>query len=70
MSDPKERFISIDKWVWGGFGFKENPNLRYADPQLFAQEAINLSTNDNITMKDNSFIPLNVRMPSVNTQHI
>ena len=51
------------------FDFKENSNVRCADPQLFAQEAIHLSTNDNTTVKDpNRFIPSNLRMPSANSQ--
>lgn len=58
---------SIDKCVF--LVFKENPNLRSADPQLFAQEAINLSINDNTALKDNNcFIPFNLRMSFVNTQ--
>ena len=66
-NDPEEGFISVDNF----FCLKENPNLRYTDPQLFVQEAVNLSTNDNTTMKDNNcFIPFNLKMPSVNTQKI
>lgn len=44
--------------------------IRFADPQLFAQETINLSTNVNTTKKDNDcFIPFSLRMPSVNMQN-
>lgn len=50
------------------FCLRENLNLRYADPQLFAREAVDLSAKDNTTMKDNNcFIPFCLKMLSVNT---
>lgn len=61
-NDPEEGFISAGKcvsWFCVCF-FKENAKFKYAGSQLFAQETINLSTNDNPTMKDdNCFIPIN-----------
>lgn len=65
-NDPEEGFISIDNFFF--FCLQENPNLRYTNPQLFAQEATNLSTNDNTSVKDNNcFISFELKMPSVNT---
>lgn len=37
-NDPEEGFISIDNFFFF-FCLQENPNLRYTNPQLFAQEA-------------------------------
>lgn len=72
--------LKFNQWPWRGIPIyrymalnifltlKRTPISGVLIHSLFAQEAINLSTNDNATVRDhNCFIPSNLRMPSANS---